>query len=467
MKDCVINAKAASIVTDSHFFICYKKNTAMKLRSGIMAGMLIALGLGTALLLAAFTSHKKAVAEIESCPIPEKACIFKTFLGLEAFDTTGMTHNSALIEASISRGLTWIAEAQANNGGWGAGSHQRQDIRDPHAVSTDPATTALVGMALLRNGSSLTGGSYSSNLKKALNYLLEAVENTPDQAKFITQLTNTQPQIKLGRNIDAILTSQFFTNILHYMKQEDALKQRIEKALNKCIAKVQQSQDNDGSWKDGGWAPVLQSALANNALETARDAGAKVDDRALERSRDYQKSNFDTKTNSGLTGKAAGVLLYSVSGSARGSAKEAQMAEVVITKAKKSGKIKQDAKVNAQTLQDAGLSKTEAEKYATAYAIRDAAAKRAQDEDVLRGFGNNGGEEFVSFLMTGESLIISGDNSWKTWYEKTSARLMQIQTNDGSWQGHHCITSPVFCTATCLLILSIDKNIDFLVKMKN
>ena len=439
----------------------------MKLRTGIMAGTLIALGLGTAMLLAAFTSHKTAVAEIAPCPLPEKACIFKTFLGLEAFDTTGMTHNSALIESSISRGLTWIAEAQANNGGWGAGSHQRQDVRDPHAVSTDPATTALVGMALLRNGNSLNGGSYSANLKKALNYLLEAVENTPDQAKFITQLTNTQPQIKLGRNIDAILTSQFFTNILHYMKQDDAMKQRVEKALNKCIAKVQQSQDNDGSWKDGGWAPVLQSALANNALETAKDAGAKVDDKALERSREYQKGNFDTKTNNGATGKAAGVLLYSVSGSARGSAKEAQMAEVVVTNAKKSGKIKKDAKVNAQTLQDAGLSKAEAEKYATAYEIRGAAAKRAQDEDVLRGFGNNGGEEFVSFLMTGESLIISGDNSWKTWYEKTSARLLQIQTNDGSWQGHHCITSPVFCTATCLLILSIDKNIDFLVKMKN
>ena len=32
---------------------------------------------------------------------------------------------------------------------------------------------------------------------------------------------------------------------------------------------IQQTQDNDGSWKDGGWAPVLQSALANNALENA------------------------------------------------------------------------------------------------------------------------------------------------------------------------------------------------------
>jgi len=439
----------------------------MKLRSKTMAGLLIAASLGTVVMLAAFTGSKKERSTPLACALPEKACVFKTFLGLEPFDTAGIVHNSALIESSINRGLVWMAQAQANDGGWGAGTHQRQDIRDPHAVSTDPATTALVAMALLRNGNSLTSGTYSSNLKKALNYLLEAVEGTPNQATFITRLTNTQPQVKLGRNIDAILTSQFFTNILHYLKPDDPMRPRVEKALNKCIAKVQQAQDTDGSWKDGGWAPVLQSALANNALETARDAGAKVDSAALDRSRNYQKSNFDMKSNNATTDKAAGVLLYSVSGSARSSAQEAKLAEVVVVKAKKSGKIKQEAKVNAKTLEEAGMSKAEAEKYATAYEIREAAAKRAQDDEVLRGFGNNGGEEFVSFLMTGESLIISGDNSWKTWYEKTTGRLMQIQMNDGSWQGHHCITSPVFCTATCLLILSIDKYIDFLVKMKN
>jgi hypothetical protein len=68
--------------------------------------------------------------------------------------------------------------------------------------------------------------------------------------------------------------------------------------------------------------------------------------------------------------------------------------------------------------------------------------------------------------MTGESLVIGGNNDWKSWYEKMSGRLVQIQNTDGSWNGHHCITSPVFCTATCLLILSIDKDIEFLIKTK-
>lgn len=445
------------------------KNSAMKFTSTTVAGAIIVAGLGTALLSAAFTGKNQS-ASTASCAPEEQACVFKTVLGLESVNDPLIKHSRELVESSLKKGLTWIAAAQAPNGGWGAGDHLRQDIRDPHAVPTDPATTSLVAMALLRNGNTLTSGPYSKNLQRAFNYLLETVEQTPKEAKFITQAQNTQPQVKLGRNIDAILTSQFFTNMLHvsedYFNRHPSVKARIERASQQCIAKIQQSQSDDGSWQDGGWAPVLQSTLANNALETARDAGIKVDDKALEKSREYQKKNFDAKTNSAVTGDAAGVMLYSISGSARGAAKEAQMAEVVIANAKKSGKVKSTAKVNRQSLEDAGMSKAEADRYATAYAIRDAAAKRAQDEDVLRGFGNNGGEEFVSFLMTGESLIISGDNSWKNWFEKTTGRLVQLQTKDGSWQGHHCITSPVFCTATCLLILSIDKNIDFLVKMK-
>jgi hypothetical protein len=91
--------------------------------------------------------------------------------------------------------------------------------------------------------------------------------------------------------------------------------------------------------------------------------------------------------------------------------------------------------------------------------MNSSANKTAQDKDVLSGFGNNGGEEFVSFLLTGESLIIGGEEEWISWYQNTSTILANIQNRNGYWQGHHCITSPVFCTAACLLILGIDKDL--------
>ncbi|HRG79347.1 MAG TPA: hypothetical protein PL167_07035 [Cyclobacteriaceae bacterium] len=43
--------------------------------------------------------------------------------------------------------------------------------------------------------------------------------------------------------------------------------------------------------------------------------------------------------------------------------------------------------------------------------------------------------------------------------------MVSIQNDDGSWSGHHCITSPVFCTATCLLILSINNDTERLMEL--
>jgi hypothetical protein len=432
--------------------------------------MALLLASATAIAIFAFSGKAPAIktgADAISCAKHvEGGCVFKTLLGLEDFDKTHLVKNRALVDAALSHGLEWMAAAQSSSGGWGAGSHYSQQVMDPHAVEADPATTSLVGMALLRNQQTSVKGKYAVNFDKAVNYLLKVVEQTPENASNITQLTDRQPQVKLGRNIDVILTAQFFTNYLQQAQLDGKQKERVDKALQKCVAMIQRTQDNDGSWKDGGWAPVLQSALANNALESAKDAGIKVDDRVLEKSRNYQKNNYDTKTNSAVTGKAAGVLLYSISGSARASAKEAQQAEVVIGYAKKKGTLKTTDKVTKENLIKAGMAAPEAEKYTAAYEVNRAASKRAQDTDVINGFGNNGGEEFLSYLMTGESLIVSGDNDWKKWYDQTSGRLLQIQNNDGSWNGHHCITSPVFCTATCLLILSIDKDIDFLIKVK-
>ena len=402
---------------------------------------------------------------VKCCNNPDlnHVCIMKTILGIDTSEEGRLISTFKTpekVDASIKKGLEWMDKAQAPDGGWGAGTHTRQDILDPHAVTSDPATTALVAMSLLRTDNDLEKGTYSKNLNKSLEFLLKTTENCPDNQQYLTTLTNTQPQIKLGRNIDVILTAQFFTNILRYNLNDDAMKKRIEKALDKCVSRIQQGQDKDGSWRDGGWAPVLQSALANNALESAGDVGRKVDSTILNRGYRYQNSNFDVTTNSVVTGKAAGVMLYGLSSTTRASAKESRRAKDLIDKAKKEGKIKDD-KVTEENLRAAGAGAADAKELVTAYSINKASQQQAQREDVLSGFGNNGGEEFMSFLMTGESLMMQGGDDWKKWYDATTGKLVNIQNQDGSWNGHHCITSPVFCTATCLLILSIHNDMQF------
>ena len=144
---------------------------------------------------------------------------------------------------------------------------------------------------------------------------------------------------------------------------------------------------------------------------------------------------------------------------------EAREVEEAMNKAKKEGKLPKNAPVTVDNLRKIGYAENEAMEYNTSYNVYQSGKDAAQREDVLNGFGNNGGEEFLSFLQTGESLVVNRDKDWKKWYTDMSGRILKIQNPDGSWNGHHCITSPVFCTATSLLLLTVENDMDFLSKV--
>lgn len=426
-----------------------------------IAGLLLAGGMyATGHVLKTTADSVKDVSEPVSKP--GKGCVFRTIFENEG-DSTMYFATPGHVKKSLGRALTWMVNAQHSSGGWGAGSHSRQGVMDPHAVSADPATTAMVCMALVRNGSTLTSGEYSSQLKRGLEYLLKAVETSDKNSLNITTETNTQIQSKLGQNIDVVMTTQFLTNMLDYVDHDIRLKKRIQKNLDECVAKVQRGQNQNGSFAGAGWAGVLQSSFATTALESAEGKGAKVDKDVLNRSREYQKSNYDEKTGNVKTEDGAGIMLYSVSSSLRAASKEAREVDEKMKKAKKEGKLAQNAAPTAENLEAIGYSKDKALKMAASYNVYNSAKNQAQESRVMAGFGNNGGEEFLSFLQTGESMVIGRDVEWKKWYTKTANVLTSIQNQDGSWNGHHCITSPVFCTATCLMVLSIQNDIDRLI----
>ncbi|MEM6279544.1 MAG: hypothetical protein AAF733_08705 [Verrucomicrobiota bacterium] len=75
----------------------------------------------------------------------------------------------------------------------------------------------------------------------------------------------------------------------------------------------------------------------------------------------------------------------------------------------------------------------------------------------MAGFGNNGGEEFLSYVNIGESLRDEGGEAWVQWNEKMSANMCRTQSTDGCWKGLHCITGGTFCTSTGLLVLLMDQ----------
>lgn len=365
----------------------------------------------------------------------------------------------------LEKGIKWLSDAQYENGGWGAGLASQQNIRDPKSVTIDPATTAFAAMALMNTGSTLNDGIYKKNIKGALILLIDMTEKSSDKSNNITDIRGTQPQNKLGQNIDLSMTTQFFARAIPQLKKDKKLKRRTKAALEKCLAKIEQSQHEDGSWNDKGWAPVLQSAMANNALEMSYDLGeVTVNKESLDRSKNYQKTNV-TDSGSIATEKAAGIQLYAYSSVQRATAVDARIVTKTLEDVEEFEAI-QDIETMpsaeaiedvAVMLEDKGIKKEEAKEIASSYIKNKVATKQMNTDAVLNGFGNNGGEEFLSYMMASESMVESSDNSWDAWHQKMTTRLGKVQNGDGSWSGHHCITSPVFCTAAVIMTLTADR----------
>ncbi|QDU91413.1 hypothetical protein Pla175_48360 [Pirellulimonas nuda] len=366
----------------------------------------------------------------------------------------------------VQQGVEWLVKAQHNDGGWGGGSHAAQNVLDPHAVPTDPATTAFSLLALLRAGHTPAEGDHYPQVRKGLTYLVDAVEKADEEGPLITKIEGTQPQTKLGRQVDTALAAQYLARVLPMLAEDDALRPRVDAALDKCLIKLQQSQQADGSWGGGGgWAPVLQSSLGCSAMQLAKGVGKKVDEQVLDRAVRYQNGNVDEKSGRADASDAAGVELYAFNGAFRGNAAGARVAQDFFSKAVSDGRLEADAQISEETLVEAGAAPQEAVRLSASFRQNQAQIDRLGDETLLKGFGNNGGEEFLSYLMTSESLVIAGGDKFNHWNDKMHGRLQKVQNGDGSWSGHHCISSPVFCTAAVVQCLTTDRDAEFLVSM--
>jgi hypothetical protein len=151
----------------------------------------------------------------------------------------------------------------------------------------------------------------------------------------------------------------------------------------------------------------------------------------------------------------AGVQLYFAAGNtsrlqdtANSNGIRMKKAEAVIADPKASAEIKKQAKEELQQLNEIQVASREA--------VSDVAA-RLGDDRFLAGFGNNGGEEFLSYMNLSETLFVQGGAKWKEWDQKICTTVEKVQNQDGSWSGHHCITGRTFCTSAALLTMLADR----------
>ena len=94
---------------------------------------------GAMMLMAfAFNDSDKAATTKVKFERP-KGCVYRTLFGEESSDAHAIYKTPEKVQVAVDRGQEWVARAQQTNGGWGAGSHHRQQIMDPHAVPADPS----------------------------------------------------------------------------------------------------------------------------------------------------------------------------------------------------------------------------------------------------------------------------------------------------------------------------------------
>ena len=322
----------------------------------------------------------------------------------------------------IERPLAWMIAAQNVDGSWG------ETARSP---TPDVATTAIAGLALVRLGHTGTRGEYQDNTRRAVRFVVEAAERTPENEIAINP-PGTLPQRKLGRNIDTFMAAQFLAEALPTLPA-GGLQARARVALAACARRIERAQTADGSYAKDGWAPLLASAFANNGLYAAKGAGVKISESTLQKGQENLVGKYDDKTKQFSTSDAAGVSLYSMAASGLAAAQLEKEASA------------QPSTPEAKRRKEHAIE------------TRKAAAEQLSNDRVLRGFGSYGGEEHVSYMLTAEAKAALGGAEWEQFSKEIRARLASIQREDGTWRGDHCITSTTFCTAASLITLAVGR----------
>ncbi|PWU08726.1 MAG: hypothetical protein C5B51_07385 [Terriglobia bacterium] len=350
------------------------------------------------------------------------------------------------VDIAVEKGVKWLVSVQGHDGGWGQDGGETSYIREGEHLESngnDVANTAVAAEALLHTGNTPTRGVYQQNLQRAVNFILQRVEQSPPDGLAVTGLMGTQIQRKLGPYIDTFLTSRLLAELDGEMGDAQ-VNARVRQSLQKCVAKIEKNQLKDGSWNiAGGWAPILGTSMASQSLFVAQRKGVAVNQVTMAKVEDYTQRTAGSGGGSG-SGIGGGTI-----GGARAVSAPAAAAETVAVAAGV------PLYKRAQELEQ--LSRTEADRKKNAGQIA-AIREQLSDTRFATGFGSIGGEEFFSYLNISDSLHRTGGAEWEKWNTDIKAKILKMQNEDGTWAGHHCITGRVAVTSAAILTLLAERD---------
>jgi len=335
--------------------------------------------------------------------------------------------------AAVDKGLKWLVSVQGKDGGWGQDGGETSYVRTSERMETngnDVANTAVAALALWRSGK----GEYRANVDRAVEFVVRHIEASPMEGLAITKVSGSQIQRKLGPFIDTFFAARLLGEVEGSLPK--AQNARVRAALEKCVRKIEANQLKDGSWNiSGGWAPILGTSMASQSLRVAKAKGLAVSQDKLDNVAQYTARMADAETKAGSTPSGGPSRTRVATAAAEASAGVSLYSR-------------------AQQLEE--LSRSDKDRKANAQEIGNI-ARELRSENFVRGFGSMGGEEFFSYLNISDSLKRAGGQQWSEWNDSMKTRLVQLQNQDGTWAGHHCITGRVAVTSAAVLTILVEK----------
>jgi hypothetical protein len=356
------------------------------------------------------------------------------------------------LSKEVRKGLSWLAEHQLPNGGWGQGeeSVQMGGSLDAYKDKGNVADTCIATLALIRAGSTPSSGDHQKQILKGLEFVMKEIEASDADSLKVTNIEGTRVQSKIGPYVDTFMSSLVLAEAKGKMP-DDKSEKRLVAALDKVLRKIEKNQQANGTWGGQAWAPVLSQALGSKGLNRAAQAGAPVAESTLDKSEEYARGQFDG--NEFADEGSAGVNLYGAAAST------GALRDSANTRTQEQAKLELEAKSKDEKVAHEAKKKLKAGEVArNAHAsAENALIARLSDPAFVSGFGSNGGEEFLSYMLVSESLVVKGGAEWDKWDTAMTHNLNRVQNGDGSWTGHHCITGRTFVTSSALLVLTADR----------
>ncbi len=324
------------------------------------------------------------------------------------------------VQEAVNRGLKWFAETQHRDGHWEA-----------HGGQYPTSMTALAGMTMLLEGSTLREGKYADNLRRAADWLM-------DRAQPNGLIGNPNNPTEAARYMYGHGFGMLFLASVYGEEEDGDRRKKLEKILTKGVEFTGKAQTDRGGWgyvsaADGGNFDEGSVTITQlQALRAARNSGVVVPKSIIDKAVKYLKTS---------TTPRGGVIYSLAHGGAAVGGERPPLTAAAIACAFSAGEYNSE------------LAKKWIEYCRTAIPI---------------GRGRIGHDEYLHYYYS-QAIYILGENGYArlfpraskedqiTWSKYKAAmfdHLVATQQRDGSWSGGYI--GPVFTTAVYLTILQLE-----------